>query len=214
MRAQETDVLTIINRISAYFIGISICGALAATFSIAVAATTTLHDVEYGIISTVIDHGVDDGAGNIIIDGVTTGETVNIIDPARRLDELAQELGTTVTALREWSTSNRRRYILRENLTIDGKYLLLDKSERSRLFNDENPTVNWRQFHVRFPQAAGIIRVSRPGIDGTGKAAVLYLEYQCGAQCGSGRLINLIQTAGGQWQVTTGELIWITSPDQ
>jgi hypothetical protein len=196
-----------------WFVRISLCSVLVTSTSIAVAAGTQLYDVEYEVISTVIDHGVGSSAGNIIIDGVTTGEVVSVVDPTRSPDELAQDLGTTVIALREWSRSNKRRYILREKLAITGEYLLLEETERSEIFNDENPSVNWQQFRTRFPQAGGIIRVSRPGIDDVAEAAVLYLEYQCGAQCGSGRLVNLVMTDAGHWRVTTGELVWITSPE-
>ena len=50
-------------------------------------------------------------------------------------------------------------------------------------------------------------------IDDIAGTAVLYLEYECGAQCGSGRLVNLVQSDDGSWRITTGELIWITSPE-
>lgn len=174
-------------------------------------AATKIHEAEYGIISAVINHGTG-GSGNIVIDATTTGEAVNISDPNKNPDELAQELGTTVLALREWSRLNKRRYILQENFSIDATHYLLEEHERLALFSTEEPIVNWHQFFAKFPEASGIVRVSRPGIDDAAKAAVLYLEFECGAQCGSGRLVNLIQSSDGLWRVTTGELIWITSP--
>lgn len=178
----------------------------------ALAVGPKLHQFDYGIISSVINHGVNDGAANIIVDETTTGAVINIAEPSQSIDDLARELGTTAAALREWTRNNSRRYILQEKLAIAGDYHLLAQTERSTIFNDEDPAVNWRQFRVRFPRAAGIIRVSRPGIDDTAKTAILYLEYECGAHCGSGRLVNLVQTDSGEWRVTTGALVWITSP--
>jgi len=139
--------------------------------------------------------------------------TVNISDPATTTEALAEGLGTTITALREWSRINKRRYALTDQLTTRGIHHLLSADERSEIFSDEDPAVNWQQFSTRFPDAAGIIRVSRPGLDDAAGSAILYLEFECGAQCGSGRLVNLVLTEGGQWQVTTGTLVWITSPE-
>jgi hypothetical protein len=186
--------------------------ALIMTFAVTPAVGSELHELDYEIISKVISHGVNADPAPIVIDEATTGLSVNIFDPSRNIDEVAKELETTVTALREWSRNNRRIYILRKRLTMKSDYRLLTKTERSQIFSDEDPAVNWHQFRARFPETTGIIRVSRPGIDDTARTAVLYLEYECGAECGSGRLVNLLQSDTGQWRVTTGTLIWITAP--
>jgi len=197
----------------ATFLWLSLCIALTTPLTTASAAGSKLQDHEYAIISTVIKHGLTRGAGNIVIDESTTGETVNIIDPAQTTEALAKELGTTPAALREWSRLNRDRYQLGQKLALDGQYYLLADEERLKIFNGADPDVNWQQFRARFPDAAGIIRVSRPSTDDTTKSALLYLEFECGAKCGSGRLINLVQNEPDQWQVTTGTLVWITSPE-
>jgi hypothetical protein len=191
---------------------ISLCAALMMTFAVPAAVGSQLHELDYEIISKVISHGVDADPAPIVIDEATTGLSVNVFDPSRNIDDAAKELETTVTALREWSRINRRIYILREKLALKRDYRLLAKAERSKIFGDEDPAVNWRQFHAHFPESAGIIRVSRPGIDDIAGTAVLYLEYECGAECGSGRLVNLVRSDTGQWRVTSGALIWITSP--
>jgi len=192
---------------------IALCIVLSGLITSAATAAPKLHEFEYTVISAAINHGIDDPAAKIIIDETTTGEAVNISDPATTTEELAEGLGTTIIALREWSRINKRRYALTDQLTTRGIHHLLSADERSEIFSDEDPAVNWQQFSTRFPDAAGIIRVSRPGLDDAAGSAILYLEFECGAQCGSGRLVNLVLTEGGQWQVTTGTLVWITSPE-
>lgn len=201
------------HKILATFFRLSCCIALTTMFTNAGAVSSKLQDFEYAIISSVIKHGLSNDAGSIVIDESTTGETVNLIDPGQTIEALAKELGTTPPALREWSRLNQDRYRLRQQLALDGKYHLLAGAERLEIFNGADPDVNWQQFRERFPDAAGIIRVSRPSTDAIANSALLYLEFECGANCGSGRLINLVQTVPDQWQVTTGTLVWITSPD-
>ena len=192
---------------------LTLCIALTTTVTSAGAAGSKLQDFEYAIISTVIKHGLGAGAGNVVIDESTTDGSVNIFDPGKTPEDFAKELGTTPAALREWSLINRDRHRLAQQLALDKPYHLLADDERAQIFNNPDPDVNWQQFHARFPEAAGIIRVSRPSTDDTAKSALLYLEFECGAKCGSGRLINLVQTVPDQWQVTSGSLIWITAPE-
>ncbi len=187
--------------------------ALTTTATSAQAVGSKLQEFEYAIISTVIKHGLSGGAGKIVIDESTTGESVDIADPEKTIEEFAKELGTTPPALREWSLINRDRYRLQQQLKLEEPYHLLANDERLQIFNSDDPEVNWQQFRARFPDAPGIIRVSRPSTDATANAALLYLEFECGAKCGSGRLINLVQTLPDQWQVTSGSLVWITAPE-
>lgn len=177
------------------------------------AGVPKLFDVEYAIISAAIVHGLGEQSEKIIIDEITTGEAVNVFDPAPSDVEPFEQLGTTAVALREWSRTNRDRQSLTEQLSINREYILLSANDRLKIFNDTDPAANWRQFHARFPGSAGIIRVSRPGIDDVVGAALLYLEFECGADCGSGRLINLVRDDRDEWRVTDGTLIWITSPE-
>ena len=197
----------------ATFFRLSLFIALTTSVTNAGAVSSKLQEFEYAIIATVIKHGLSNDGGSIVIDESTTGETVNLIDPGQTIETLAKELGTTPPALREWSRLNRGRYRLGQALALEGKYHLLANEERLEIFNGPDPDVNWQQFRARFPDAIGIIRVSRPSTDAMAKSALLYLEFECGSKCGSGRLINLVQAVPDQWQVTTGTLVWITSPD-
>jgi hypothetical protein len=176
-------------------------------------AEPKLQDVEYAIISAAVKHGVGGKTATIIIDGLTTGAVVNVSDTERPEAELVAELGTTAIALREWLRLNRKRFTLQAQLTSAADYVLLPQNDRQQIFNQTEPAANWDRFRARFPGSAGIIRVSRPGIDDVNGNALLYLEFECGAQCGSGRLVNLRRNPAGEWQVSDGTLVWITAPD-
>ena len=190
-----------------------LCVALMVTVTSVGAVGSKLQDFEYAIISTALQHGLGDATGKVVIDVSTTGQSVDIADPKKTLEDSAKELGTTPAALTEWSLINRDRYRLEQQLALNAPYHLLADDERLQIFNNDDPDVNWQQFRARFPDATGIIRVSRPSTDATANSALLYLEFECGAKCGSGRLINLVQTVPDQWQVTSGSLVWITAPE-
>jgi hypothetical protein len=189
------------------FIGAALAGTQAW------AAGARLYDIEYAIISAALNHGIGGDVQRIVIDGRTTGLVVNISPPDTTREELAKELGTTAYALEEWARVNRDRHTLQTGLATTTPYILLDPAQRDELFNDEDPRINWTRFGAAFPDANGIVRVSRPGIDDGAGVALLYLEFQCGYECGSGRLINLALDATESWQVTSGSLVWITSPE-
>lgn len=176
-------------------------------------AAATLHDTEYAIVAAAISHGINADTGKLIIDGETTGEVVSISDGTRSAEEIAEEIGSTVVAMREWSRVNRKRAGLQAQLAALSDYEILPPGRRLEIFSQTEAEANWEQFRAAFPGSTGIIRVSRPGIDHTIGVALLYLEFECGALCGSGRLINLQQNPSGKWQVTSGAQVWVAAPD-
>jgi hypothetical protein len=115
--------------------------------------------------------------------------------------------------MREWSRLNRKRVTLQTQLSTPSEYEILSSAKRLEIFSQPEAAANWEQFRAAFPGSTGIIRVSRPGIDDVAGVALLYLEFNCGAECGSGRLINLQQNPSGKWQVTSGAQVWIAAPD-
>jgi hypothetical protein len=192
----------------------AVFGLLALACVAAFAAGSKLYDIEYQIISAALNHGTGETDDEIVIDVATTGAKFGFDSPDRDDATLAKELGATVTALREFQRVNRRSYALQAELKTKANYQFLETSRRSEIFNNEDPVVNWQQFRTQFPGAAGIVRVSRPGIDETTKTALVYVEFDCGAECGSGRALNIAQQSDGTWAVVSGFLLWITSPEQ
>ena len=187
--------------------------ALIGSVTNSAALGSKLHEIEYDVISAAINHGAGTDSGNIIIDDTTTGASVDIYDPTQSREMLITELGTTSRALGEWSRLNNRRYSLQSQINTNARHELLSQQSRSKLFNHHEPKINWQQFKTKFPDSTGILRVSRPGIDDVTHTALLYMEFECGMQCGSGRLVNLVQQASGTWSVSGATLLWITSPE-
>lgn len=167
---------------------------------------------EYTVISAALAHGAGSQAGHMVIDETSTGTVISIAQAGLSAAEAATELGTSVSAMREWSRLNRKRYNLSTQLLVGSDTVFLTATDRASIFSGDQPRENWRRFFAKFPDSVGIVRLSRPGIDEVNGTALLYLEFECGAECGSGRLINLQRDDSAKWQVTTGSLVWITAP--
>lgn len=172
-----------------------------------------LPPIEYAVISAALEHGLGNEVERIVIDEYTTGHSVNIADPTRTDAEIALELGTTARAFSEWNRLNREQHALGAALDLDTPHDIMPRAVRSTLFAADDPPTNWAEFRRAFPGAPGILRVSRPGIDDVAGKALLYLEFECGPQCASGRILTLDRGTDDRWRVGAGALVWITAPD-
>ncbi len=195
-------------------------GSVACVFFSVIALLVPCHavagrifDIEYAIVSAALGHGLGTDVKSVVIDALTTGLAVNLADPARPETDVAEETGTTVRALREWTRVNRERHELTASFSINATFALLSPAERAEIFTAEDPPANWARFRQHFADAVGILRVSRPGIDEVAGVALVYVEFECGPECASGRLLNVVLDETGTWRVASGSLVWITAPD-
>ena len=64
---------------------------------------------------------------------------------------------------------------------------------------------DWTEFQKRTGLAAGAFSVSRIGYDASRTQALVYVSYQCGTLCGSGRFV-LLERAADRWRVVRVDL--------
>jgi len=166
---------------------------------------------EYAIFSALLRHGLDPAAKLAVIADTTTGDPARVVTGAITA-ERAKTLHTTVALLEEWARLNQRTFTLANDFDLPLPYTLMSEGDRDLLFRGDEPVAGWKLFFERYAGSGGLIRLSRAAFDTTGGQALVYLEFQCGPECGSGRLVQLSMTPGGAWQVDGGELIWITGP--
>lgn len=172
-------------------------------------AAPPLPAAEYALYSALLAHGLAPETREAVIADSTTGDPSRVVDGAAS-SARATELGTRVELLREWARLNQQVFTLERRFTLQMPYVLFAESDRDLLFRGDNPEAGWKLFYTRYPGSDGLIRLSRAAFDGT--QALVYLEFQCGPECGSGRLVQLSRDARGNWQVDGGELIWIAGP--
>ena len=61
-----------------------------------------------------------------------------------------------------------------------------------------DPEVYWREFYRRYPRARGLISLSQPGYDKSGKYALIYFRTGCGSLCGEAGYA-LFRRFNGSW---------------
>ncbi len=171
------------------------------------AAEPTLEPAEYEVLSHVINHGLPADTRAIAISAQTTGDPDTLVPADADLEALAKRLDTAPGLLAGWAGLNRQHSPLARKLTLRARYELVPEALRAKIFAGDEPALSWARFHARFPDAPGLLGVSRVAIDEARLNALVYVEFACGPECGTGRLVRLARV-DGLWQVLSGELLW------
>ena len=166
---------------------------------------------QYALWSALITHGLGADAKTVVIAQRTTDETSAVLAPGAKLEEVAKKLDVSPTLLKAWVEANQTSLTLERQLSLRAKYHLLDDKARADIFTGEDAATNWGRFRAKFPDAPGLLRLSRTAVDAPEGHALAYIEFTCGPACGSGRLIRAVRK-GKNWTVLSGELIWIARP--
>lgn len=172
------------------------------------ALDTGADGIDHAVWSALINHGLDGDVPIIVIAADTTGDPV-AIGAAEDAPAVVMELGAPAETLDHWVVRNRRSRQINTTLDVAASYQLLSADTRAELFADVAPDVGWTAFFSRYPGAPGLLRLSLAGFDAALDDALVYVEYQCGPGCGSGRLIYLAKAAAGEWQVVNAALVWM-----
>jgi hypothetical protein len=167
---------------------------------------------EYALFSALLRHGLDPAAKQAVIANTTTGDPARIVSSGPPSEARAKELNTSRELLREWSRLNQRTFTLTADFKLPMPMVLFTEADRDLLFRGDEPVAGWKLFFERYAGSSGLIRLSRAAFDLGSAHALVYLEFQCGPECGSGRLVHMTRAPAGGWQVEGGELIWIAGP--
>lgn len=176
-------------------------------------AAPLLPSDEYAVFRALLDHGLGPEAQQVVVAESTTGDPAGILPSAQADDARAKDLGTSLELLRDWSLMNQRTFTLGEGFSTRVPHVLLADPVRETLFRGDQPEQGWQLFFRKYPQSAGLVRLSRVGFNAARSEALVYLEFQCGAECGSGRLVQLARDPAGNWRIVSGELLWIAAPE-
>lgn len=74
----------------------------------------------------------------------------------------------------------------------------------------ERDVSSWQSFRDEHAGAAGVLQFSPVGYDADGKAALVYVRWECGPTCGHGVAVALRQSDGGEWQL--GDVLLVGPP--
>ncbi len=165
---------------------------------------------EYAVLGRVIAHGLNGTATAIVIASDSTGIGAVPVRKGEDLRQYAAELGIAPDLFERWVARNRGRHGFTPSftsLTID--CALMNDTERAAIFAANDAAGSWERFFTRYPGAPGFLRLSRPALDDAHQSALVYVEFHCGPECGSGRLVTVTRAPDGEWQVAGGDLVWM-----
>lgn len=182
--------------------------ALATLSGTAVAESLSIADREQAIYTAIINHGAQGDVSMVVLAGNTTGDPAAITEQTHA-DAVVADLEVPHETLRDWQQRNRRISPIEYSLNVNASYQLMDRKTHRDLFKGGEPEAGWQAFFNRYPGAPGLLRVSHAGFDHSLTHALVYAEFQCGAECGSGRLIHLETDGANTWSVRGSALVWI-----
>ena len=177
---------------------------------------------EYAILTTVLKHGFGDTCQEIVIEEKTSAGSIALNTRERPMPEVAELLGIPLELLVQWKKTNQEFEFLEDKFELSCDYHIFSAEQRSKLFstgdsaNSDKPTSlspenGWQNFKREFPNSVGMMRLAKPAIDPIKNEALAYVEFDCGASCGSGRFIMLNKSHEDKWQVSSGSLVWMAT---
>ena len=175
----------------------------------AAAAAASYAERELGVWSALVNHGLDPATKMVVLAEQTTGDAAAIARDATTTANVVKQLDVPASAFADWQGRNARVDAIDAALKLNISYQVLDPKTSKALFDGVAPAVGWEKFFKRFPGAPGLLRLSHVGFDDTLSHALVYVEHECGAQCGTGHLFHLSLATGGAWQVQGGVTVWM-----
>ena len=179
---------------------------------------------EYAILTTVLKHGFGDTCQEVAIEEKTSAGSIALNTGERPMPEMAELLGIPLELLVQWEKANQEFEFLEDKFELACDYHIFSAAQRSKLFSTSDsansdkstsqslsPKNGWRNFKREFPNSAGMMRLAKPAIDPIKNEALAYVEFDCGASCGSGRFILLNKNLEDKWQVSNGSLVWMAT---
>ncbi len=86
---------------------------------------------------------------------------------------------------------------------------VLSQEELSQIFATPGAQAGWNEFHARYPNAGGMITVSRIGYDPSHTHALLEVGMGSAPLAGYGEYL-LLEKVSGNWQVIKNLMAWIS----
>lgn len=173
------------------------------------AAAATYGERELGVWSALVNHGLDPATKMVVLAERTTGDAAAIARDASITASIVKQLDVPPSAFNDWQQRNARVDAIDAALKLNISYQVLDPKTSKALFDGVTPGAGWEKFFKRFPGAPGLLRLSHVGFDDTLSHALVYVEHECGAECGTGHLFHLSLVTGGAWQVQGGVTVWM-----
>lgn len=98
-----------------------------------------------------------------------------------------------------------------QSVSSDLKWRIAPEHSLDRIFNAKSQSLDkaWSSFYREYPRAAGLMRISRVGIDVASNQALFYWSATQGGLSGAGYFV-LMHSQQGSWKVRFSKLMWMS----
>ena len=127
-------------------------------------------------------------------------------------DEVYQQVEESLSnlsadTLKDFIARNDSSYPLKTSMILGSRYILLSLKDKQELFRINQS--GWDVFYNRYPEAPGIITLSRVGFNARMDQALVYLGIQSHWLAGSGNYF-LFKKIDGDWVIDQQVMTWIS----
>lgn len=188
---------------------------LLGTLAAAKASAGSMRDTEGRAIAAFLNSIVpeDAQAKTLVVAAQTATTEEAFVGGAADARQLAAELPQATSAViedflrvaQERTDVEIPSRLLRRGL----RWKLAPESALDRIFETKPLGDAWRRFYREFPDASGLTRISRAGLDAESNQALFYLSINAGSLNGSGHFV-LMQSRFGIWRLVATTRAWIS----
>jgi hypothetical protein len=170
--------------------------------------TIDVENIEYKIFNILLTRKFLHGNVQLIVVRDSTrvdhvGDLKNELEQSRR-----KLTGLTQEVIDDFISKNQRRSNLKPQLDLDLRSILISDQELDEIFDNQDRD-GWQLFYNRYPNSAGIITLSRVGLNRDKNLALVYLGNQYDRLAGEGFFI-LLSNNNGAWMVEKILSVWVS----
>ena len=127
-------------------------------------------------------------------------------------EQTYQHVNETLTELEpetlaDFKKQNDVSHTLKTSMILGSRYILFSLEDMQGLFGENQN--GWDIFYTRYPEAPGIITVSKVGFNLAADQALVYLGIQSHWLAGSGTYFLLVKK-DGVWEIDQSVMTWIS----
>lgn len=147
-------------------------------------------------------------ASMYVIMAATATEPGGRTDPASSLERVQQEMRLVDPATTEsFRLRNDAPHPIHSNMALGASYVLLNQADMALIFAPNRD--GWQSFYTQYPEAPGIISLSRAGFNDQLDQALVYVGVMSHYLAGAGYLI-LLNKVDGVWKIDQQVMTWIS----
>ncbi len=162
---------------------------------------------EYLVHNTLIDQKyIRDDVRLIVISDLTLADTMEHDRLSTTLGVVSNRLNITEQdLLNDFLMKNQQSWILKSQFNIKAKHVLVSEEEKSRFSEGGN---FWGAFEEKYPNAQGILSLSRVAFNHTKDRALVYIGNKGSASSGAGYYVLLVKK-DNKWVIQDEIMAWV-----